>query len=113
MRVEGATVTRSSFLAFLINPVLASRAPNSPSSLESVLHTTRKLSHILHRTDIFKSLDAKIERAQDSLAGPDDVDIVFHALEKGRYYLNTSTELGNNEGSAVGHILCISPACSI
>jgi outer membrane protein insertion porin family len=102
VRVEGSTVTRSSFLGFLINPLLASSTlKDSPSNLESVLHTTRKISHILHKTDMFKSVDAKIERARDSLANPDDVDIIFNTREKGRYYLNTSTELGNNEGTAV------------
>ncbi|KAF8221118.1 hypothetical protein L208DRAFT_1455434 [Tricholoma matsutake] len=101
VRVEGATNTRSSFFGFLINPVLASStSKDSPSNLESVLHSTRKLSHILHKTDIFKSVDATIERARSALADTDDVDIVFKTREKGRYYLNTSTELGNNEGSA-------------
>lgn len=111
VRVEGATITRSSFLGFLINPLLVSSTPkDSPSNLESVLHTTRKLSHILHKTDIFKSVEAKIERARDNLANADDVDIVFNTREKGRYYLNTSTELGNNEGSAVRYFKYIS-AC--
>jgi len=102
VRVEGATITRSSFLGFLINPLLTPK--DSSSKLESVLDTTRKISHILHKTDVFKSVEAKIEHARDSLANADDVDIVFKTREKGRYYLNTSTELGNNEGSAVRHV---------
>lgn len=111
VRVEGATNTRSSFFGFLINPVLASStSKDSPSNLESVLHSTRKLSHILHKTDIFKSVDATIERARSALADTDDVDIVFKTREKGRYYLNTSTELGNNEGSAVRYFMYISPS---
>ena len=106
VRVEGAKITRSSFLGFLINPLLASSTPKDvPCNLESVLHTTRKLAYILHKTDIFKSVDAKIERARNSLANAHDVDIVFNTREKGRYYLNTSTELGNNEGSAVRYFV--------
>lgn len=35
------------------------------------------------------------------LASPEDVDILITTREKGRFFLKTSTELGNNEGSAV------------
>jgi outer membrane protein insertion porin family len=99
VRVEGANVTRSSFLGFLINPHLA--ANGTPSNLESVLHTTRKIANSLQRTDMFHSVEAKIERARDVLANEGDVDIVYKTREKGRFYLNTSTELGNGEGNAV------------
>lgn len=102
VRVEGAKVTRSSFLGFLINPQLAASSANdTPSTLESVLHTTRKMAHTLQKTDMFHSVEAKLERARDELANEGDVDIVFKTREKGRFYLNTSTELGNNEGNAV------------
>ncbi|KAF8067576.1 surface antigen-domain-containing protein [Lyophyllum atratum] len=100
VRVEGAKNTRSSFLGSLIKPQLAASSSKDSQTLESVLHTTRRISHILQKTDIFQSVEAKIERAQDVLSEPGDVDIVFRAREKGRFYLNTSTELGNNEGSA-------------
>jgi hypothetical protein len=62
---------------------------------------------------MFKSVEARIERARDSVANVDDVDIVFTVPEKGRYYLNTSTELGNNEGSAVRHALYLHLSCSL
>jgi len=101
VRVEGAALTRSSFLGFLINPFLSPTTKDSPNTLESVLHTARNLSNILQKADTFKSVEARIEQAQDPLAKPDDVDLVFKVHEKGRFYLNTSTELGNNEGNAV------------
>lgn len=108
VRVEGAKVTRSSFLGFLINPQLAS-VNATPSTLESVLHTTRKIAHTLNKTDMFHSVEAKLERARDELANEGDVDIVFKTREKGRFYLNTSTELGNNEGNAVCYVcFCLS-----
>lgn len=50
---------------------------------------------------MFHSIEARIERAQDVLSQEGDVDIVFKAREKGRFFLNTSTELGNEEGTAV------------
>lgn len=106
VRVEGAKTTRSSFLGFLINPLLASSTPkDSPTNLESVLHTTRRISHILQKTDMFHSIEAKIERARDVMSEDGDVDIIFKTREKGRFYLNTSTELGNNEGNAVCRVI--------
>ncbi|KAH7921552.1 hypothetical protein BV22DRAFT_1038526, partial [Leucogyrophana mollusca] len=103
VRVEGASNTRRSFLSWLINPWLSrhtSRDADGPSNLQSVLHTARGISHVLQETDIFQSIDAKIERARDILAKEGDVDIVFNTREKGRFYLKTATELGNSEGSA-------------
>ncbi|KAF8630232.1 hypothetical protein AX15_003034 [Amanita polypyramis BW_CC] len=96
VRVEGATHTRQSFLGFLINPILSNQA----NTVGDVLHTTRHISHILQKSDLFKHVDARLERAKSDLANPRDVDIVLKTREHGRYYLNTSTELGNNEGSA-------------
>lgn len=97
VRVEGALNTRQSFLGSLINPVLSKPANN----LGDVLHTTRHISHLLKKADIFKHVEARLERSSSDLANPYDVDVVFKTREHGRYYLNTSTELGNNEGSAV------------
>ncbi|EPQ53872.1 hypothetical protein GLOTRDRAFT_13105, partial [Gloeophyllum trabeum ATCC 11539] len=99
VRVEGAPHTRSSFLGFLINPLLAPAAAET-STLESVLHTTRRISHILQDSDIFSHVEAKIEPSRDPLATDRDVDVVFKTREKGRFYVKTSTEFGNNEGGA-------------
>ncbi|KAF8156659.1 surface antigen-domain-containing protein [Crassisporium funariophilum] len=109
VRVEGATHTRKSFLASIINPALppppsptfASASPSAhPNTLKDVLHTTRRISHALKKTDIFTSVDVQLERARDPLAGAGDVDLVFRTRERGRLYASSATELGNNEGSA-------------
>ncbi|TFK41579.1 surface antigen-domain-containing protein [Crucibulum laeve] len=102
VRVEGANNTRQSFLGWLIKPSLAQALPTSEKhcDLESVLHTTRRIADTLKRTDIFTSVEAKIERAGDDAAAVGDVDVVFKTRERGRLYLNSSTEVGNNEGSA-------------
>ncbi|KIL63859.1 hypothetical protein M378DRAFT_186916 [Amanita muscaria Koide BX008] len=96
VRVEGATNTRKSFLASLIDPVLAQPA----NTLEDVLHTTRRISQTLQKSNLFKHVEARLESSRQPLASPQDVDVVFKTRELGRYYLNTSTELGNNEGTA-------------
>lgn len=35
------------------------------------------------------------------MAAPNDVDVIFTTKERGKYFLKTSTEVGNNEGNAV------------
>ncbi|KZV68356.1 mitochondrial protein [Peniophora sp. CONT] len=100
VRVDGAARTRATFLASIINPQLAKERPET---LEGALLATRDIGHYLREADIFSIVNAKLEPA----AGRDgDVDIVFTTKEKGRYFLKTSTEVGNNEGtaSATGHI---------
>lgn len=100
VRVEGAKHTRQSFLAWLINPHLTS-VPEGPANLESVLHTTRRISHLLQTTDAFHTVEAKIERSREVVSGQEDVDVVFRTREKGRYFMKTATEMGNGEGNAV------------
>lgn len=110
MRVEGANKTRGSFLGHIITPFLRTSSP-SPftsdpnSTLESVLHTTRRIGSLLQETDIFHTVEARLQKSRDLWAQPGDVDIVFKAREKGKFYLKTSTQVGNNEGGAVCPII--------
>ncbi|PBK71716.1 mitochondrial protein [Armillaria solidipes] len=97
VRVEGANNTRGSFLGFLINPVLLSEPHND---VQSVLHAARSIADVLLRTETFSSVEAHIEKARDEIAGPRDVDLVFKTRERGRWFVKSATEFGNNEGSA-------------
>jgi outer membrane protein insertion porin family len=97
VRVEGATHTRKSFLSSIIAPALST----DDSTLEEVLHTTRRISHALKKTDIFSSVEPHVDRPRSNLASPGDVDLVFKTRERGRWYVSSATEVGNNEGSAV------------
>ncbi|KAJ6616408.1 surface antigen-domain-containing protein [Mycena sp. CBHHK59/15] len=83
--------TRRSFLHFLINPL---------NDLQLALHTARRISDVLQRTDMFHTVEVKLERAEAPLASKNDVDLVFVTREKGRVYVKSATEVGNNEGSA-------------
>lgn len=98
IRVDGATHTRKTFLGSLVNPYLVN---DKPETLGSVLDTARTLGHFLQQTDIFSSVEARLERNRGPFAQPYDVDLVFKAKEKGRFYLSTSTQVGNDEGGAV------------
>ncbi|KIJ61488.1 hypothetical protein HYDPIDRAFT_169719 [Hydnomerulius pinastri MD-312] len=100
VRVNGATHTSQSFLAWLLHPHLApfTPSPSSPPTLSTVLHTTRAISHTLSATELFRTLTARIERTD--LGKHDEVDVVFDVKERGRFFLKSSTEVGNGEGSA-------------
>src|ERR1700759_404549 len=79
VRVEGATNTRQTFLASLVNPLLAKPA----DTLGDVLHTARHISQLLHKADLFKTIETRLERSKDLLSSPNDVDIVFKTREFG------------------------------
>ncbi|TBU24332.1 surface antigen-domain-containing protein [Dichomitus squalens] len=99
VRVRGAVRTRESFLGSLIDPYLVP-SPDEPQTLSTVLRKTKEMKSLLEETDLFSQVEAVIDRSRDALANPDDVDVVFLTREKGRYFLNTSTQVGNNEGGA-------------
>ncbi len=69
--------------------------------MQSVLHAARSIADILLRTETFSSVETRIEHARDEIAGPRDVDLVFKTRERGRWFVKSATEFGNNEGSAV------------
>lgn len=96
VRVDGAKNTRKSFLGWLIQPHL-----KQDQTLAEVLHTTRAIGDTLTKTGIFNAIDAKLERSSNALAMEGDIDVVFRAREKGRFFAKTSTEVGNSEGNAV------------
>jgi outer membrane protein insertion porin family len=98
VRVEGAKNTRRSFLASLVYPHL-SQHPHP--SFESVLHATRDIGHYLVQSDVFQAVHARLEPSADATAKPGDVDIVFTTRERPRFFLKTSTEVGNSEGNVV------------
>lgn len=97
VRVEGANNTRDAFLGSLVSPLLPSP---TGSTLSTVLTSARAISDRLLSTDIFTSLSASLEPAQSPTASPYDVDLVLNTKEKGRFFLKSSTEIGNNEGNA-------------
>ncbi|TFY51820.1 hypothetical protein EVJ58_g10363 [Rhodofomes roseus] len=108
IRVEGAARTRQSFLSALVTPFLplpvspsfSASSVDNQSTLEDVLHKARHVGSLLQETDIFQTVEARLEGSRDFLARPGDVDLVFRTRERGRFYLNTSTQVGNNEGGA-------------
>ena len=84
------------------------RDPHSydESTLQAVLLTTRNIGHTLQETGLFHHVNAALEPTRDVTAPVHDVDLVFKTKERGRLQLKTSTEFGNQEGSAVSGIPC-------
>ncbi|KAG8935261.1 hypothetical protein FRC02_008396 [Tulasnella sp. 418] len=98
VRVEGARQTRKSFLANLINPLIPS--DTSDTTFGDVLHTVRHMSSILKDAQVFTSVEPTLQRSTVLTASPDDLDIVLKCKERGKWFLKTATDLGNQEGSA-------------
>lgn len=116
IRILGASQTRPSFLSRIFAPYLTSLPPPSflaasypptPSpptasdaTLRSVLKTSQEVVSTLSKFDIFRTLDASIERPSSVLAHPDEVDLVLRVTEAPKYFLRTATDVGDGEGSA-------------
>ena len=97
--------------------LIASGISSEKHTLESVLKATRSMTHSLLETGIFTTVEPTIEKAQDVLANYGDVDILLRTKQKGRFFLKTSTEVGDQEGSVVRNnvfllqIYCANPTC--
>ncbi|BGP51246.1 hypothetical protein JCM10450v2_007175 [Rhodotorula kratochvilovae] len=119
IRIFGAKSTRPSFLSRIFAPYLsplpppsflaATFSPDSPpqqppsqQTLRSLLQTTRDLSATLEQFDIFRGVEATIERSDSVLSEREDVDIVLRVQEAPKYFLRTATDVGDGEGNATG-----------
>ncbi|GAA5984773.1 hypothetical protein JCM10908_003498 [Rhodotorula pacifica] len=127
IRILGAHSTRPAFLSRIFAPYLSPLPPPSflsstfdPSSsssssaapkpgsspsqqtLRSLLKATRQLSETLESFDIYRGVEATLERSDSAFAEREDVDIVLRVKEAPKYFLRTATDVGDGEGSATG-----------
>ncbi|KAJ7054448.1 surface antigen-domain-containing protein [Mycena amicta] len=78
VRVEGGKYhTRPSFLKFLIDPLIP--PASKENDLRSTIQAAGRMADVLKLTDMYKSVDARLERAKSPLANPYDVDVVLKA----------------------------------
>ena len=105
VRIDGANRTRESFLGSIVGHHMREPFTQDESTLQSVLLKARNIGHTLQETGLFHYVDATLEPTRDVTAPVHDVDLVFKTKEKGRLQLKTSTEFGNQEGSAVRETL--------
>jgi len=106
VRIEGADHTRKSFLGSIVRHHMGDSHSYDESTLQAALLTARNIGHTLQETGLFHHVNATLEPARDVTAPVHDVDLVFKTKERGRLQLKTSTEFGNQEGSAVRIIPC-------
>ncbi|BGP34898.1 hypothetical protein JCM10296v2_006722 [Rhodotorula toruloides] len=117
IRILGAPSTRPSFLSRIFAPYLAplpppsflaatfspdssAHAPPSKQTLRSLLQATRNLTSTLEKFDIYRGIEASLERSDSVLSEKEDVDIVLRVREAPKYFLRTSTDVGDGEGNA-------------
>lgn len=124
IRILGAHSTRPAFLSRIFAPYLSPLPPpsflsssfdsvSSPSSasskpappsqqtLRSLLKASRQLTETLESFDIFRGIDATLEKSDSAFAERQDVDIVLRVKEAPKYFLRTATDVGDGEGTAV------------
>lgn len=73
--------------------------PGQQASLSSILALTQSIGMDLSLLDLFNNIDATLQPSKIAHS-VEDVDIVLSCQEKGRYFLKTSTDVGNGEGNA-------------
>lgn len=119
IRIQGLKNTRHSFLASLCRPYVDPEAkhaplaelrygsrllfprPGEPTTVREILRTAASFSADLARMDLAKEIAVQLEPSTQSNLNPtEDVDVVLKIKPAGRYFLKTSTSVGNSEGTA-------------
>lgn len=119
IRIEGLKDMRPSFLASLCRPYVDVGAAAAPladlrygdrvfspkpgvaTDFRALLATTTSLGLDLSRLDVVKDIAAQLEPSMLPTATPEEaVDLVLRCKPAGRYFLKSSTSLGNSEGTA-------------
>ena len=106
VRIEGADHTRKSFLGSIVRHHIEDPYSHDESTLQAVLLAARNIGHTLQESGLFHYVNATLEPTRDVTAPVHDVDLVFKTKERGRLQLKTSTEFGDQEGSAVRAVPC-------
>lgn len=122
VRLVGSTAVRPSFLARLCRPYMDPEAsssrlqrllhssagrldfppPEAPTTLPGILALTARLGDDLQRLDVFSGIDASLMPSLDPLSpqtATEDVDVLIQLKEAPRFFLKSSTDVGNGEGS--------------
>ncbi|KZT39455.1 hypothetical protein SISSUDRAFT_1045638 [Sistotremastrum suecicum HHB10207 ss-3] len=99
IHVEGASHTRRGFLESIIEPYLA-EASKTGVTLPEVLNATHRLGKVLVRTDAFREIRSQLRRNESIYGGKDELELLVKVKPRSRFFARTSTEIGNNEGSA-------------
>ena len=98
VRVAGKERTRPEILKWLTDPYITT-ANSESSTLNDVLRATKRVTDKMLETDVYKAVLPRLEASHSPYAQPGDVDLVLYTAPRGAYFLKTSTEMGNQDGS--------------
>jgi len=119
IRLNGLKNTRHGFLASLCRPYVDPTAPftfmadlryghrmnfpplGEPTTIHTILQTATSFSSDISRMDIAKDISVHMEPSRVSQEHPtEDVDLILNIKPASRFFLKTSTSVGNSEGTA-------------
>ncbi|KAN0086030.1 Surface antigen domain containing protein [Tylopilus felleus] len=99
VRIHGANATSRAFLDWLIAPHVVA-VPHS--TFRDVLDTSAAISRALTASGLFRSQSIRIQPAENGDNA--HVDLVYKVNERGRFFIKSSTELGDGEGNAASRL---------
>lgn len=123
IRLVGSSNVRSSFLNKLCAPYVGRPTalqqllhansdrlnlprPDTPTTLREIVTLSAKLADDLHRLDLYKQIDVSFiptppadGQIAPSPISQENVDVLVHLRENPRFWLKSSSDVGNGEGS--------------
>ncbi|KAL4399154.1 mitochondrial outer membrane protein [Malassezia pachydermatis] len=119
IRITGLKDTRNGFLAGMCRPYVDPTAPEAflsdlryghrmyfplpgqPTTIHAILQSATSFSADISRMDLAKDISVELEPSTVSDRHPhEDVDVVLRIRPASRFFLKTSTSVGNSEGTA-------------
>ncbi|MBW0460376.1 hypothetical protein O181_000091 [Austropuccinia psidii MF-1] len=96
IRLVGAKHTQSDFLASLFKPIFGD---GKPRTFSEILKSSDQLYDRLAKLGIFSHLQISLDAKQGD---PKHIEALIKVVERGRFFLKTSTDVGNGEGALTG-----------
>ncbi|KNZ52866.1 hypothetical protein VP01_341g2 [Puccinia sorghi] len=96
VRVSGGHYTRPEFLSELFRPLLAD---GRERTLPEILKCSDEIHDRLAKLGIFSHLQMSLAATRDD---PQGLEALVKVVERGRFFLKTSTDVGNGEGALTG-----------
>ncbi|KAH9444954.1 hypothetical protein KEM48_012559 [Puccinia striiformis f. sp. tritici PST-130] len=96
VRVVGGHHTRPEFLSEIFGPILGD---GDERTLPEILKSSDELHDRLAKLGIFSHLQVSLAPDKDE---PRGIEALVNVIERGRFFLKTSTDVGNGEGALTG-----------
>ncbi|WAR60942.1 hypothetical protein PtB15_13B193 [Puccinia triticina] len=96
VRVVGGHHTRPEFLSELFGPLLGD---GQERTLPEIFRRSDELHDKLAKLGIFSHLQVSLAASKDD---PRGIEALVNVVERGRFFLKTSTDVGNGEGALTG-----------